>query len=314
MIQVYRGLSELPPERGGVALTIGNFDGVHRGHLAIIRRVLSLARATQAIPTVVTFDPHPQAVLRGQAPSALITPERKVQLLSEAGMARLVTLPFDRALSLVEPEEFIERILVKELGVKAVVVGSNFRFGHFARGDISMLRAYGRRLGYTFQTVRILEANGRRISSTEIRHALGEGDIAWATLALGRPHVVPGTVVAGAGRGRRRLGFPTANLEPPPGFCLPQLGIYAAYLHHGGRRQPCAVSVGTNPTYGANPISVEAHVLDFEGDLCGQNVALELVTRLRPEKTFASEEALTEAIASDVAAVRRLLMARETQG
>ncbi len=312
-MDVYRGLPQLPPVRDAVALTIGNFDGVHRGHLAIIRRVLSLARATRAIPTVVTFDPHPQAVLRGQAPPTLVTPERKIELLSEAGVAQLVMLPFDRALSLVEPEEFIERVLVKELAARAIVVGSNFRFGHLARGDVSMLRTHGARLGYSFQAVRVLETNGQRISSTEIRHALGEGDIAWATLALGRPHAIPGKVVRGAGRGRRRLGFPTANVEPPPGFCLPQLGIYAAYLHHAGRRLPCAVSVGTNPTYGRNPISVEAHVLDFEDDLCGRNVALELVTRLRPEETFASEEALIEAIASDVAHVRRLLRGREME-
>jgi riboflavin kinase/FMN adenylyltransferase len=313
-MDVYRELSELPPGRDGVALTIGNFDGVHRGHLAIIRRVLSLAQATHAIPTLVSFDPHPQAVLRGQAPPTLVTPERKIQLLSEAGIGQLIMLPFDRALSLVEPEEFIERILVKELGARAVVVGSNFRFGHHARGDTSMLEEFGKRLGYSFQAVRVLEANGRRISSTEIRRALGEGDIAWATLALGRPHVIPGTVVRGAGRGARRLGFPTANLEPPPGFCLPQLGIYAGYLHHDGRRLPSAVSVGTNPTYGQNPVSVEAYVLDFEADLRGRSVALEIVTRLRPEQTFASEKALAEAIASDVAQVRRLLRPPEAEG
>ena len=169
------------------------------------------------MPPVVTFDPHPQQVLRGAGPPALVTPERKVELLASTGIDRLVVLPFDRALSLVEPEDFVERILLTELRAKAVVVGANFRFGHFARGDTAMLRSMGRRLGFAFESVKLAELEGRHLSSTEVRKAIAEGDLRWAAKALGRPYAIQGFVVRGAGRGQRLLGYPTANLEPAPG-------------------------------------------------------------------------------------------------
>lgn len=305
-MKVVRGLGELPGRRRPAAVTIGNFDGVHRGHLAIVRRLLARARAAGAVPTVVTFDPHPQLVLRGQAPPALVTFERKLELLAEAGIGEVVVLAFDRAFSMVEPEEFVERILVGELGAAAVVVGSNFRFGHFARGDATMLRTFGRRLGFSFEGVRLTELDGRRVSSTEIRRALAEGDLRWAAKGLGRPHRMPGRIVKGKGRGRG-LGFPTANLEPPPGMCLPRLGIYAGRLLNGGRALPSAISVGTRPTFGDGDVTIEAYVLDFEEDLYGREAEIELVARLRDELAFATPDALAEAMAADVAEIRRLL-------
>ncbi|HMC07862.1 MAG TPA: bifunctional riboflavin kinase/FAD synthetase [Actinomycetota bacterium] len=304
---VFRGLGELPPEQDPVALTIGNFDGVHLGHRAILDRLAAHASAVGGRPTVLTFDPHPQAVLRGHAPLALVTAERKLELLEEAGVARVVVLPFDRPLSLVEPESFVTDVLVGKLGVRAVVVGANFRFGHRARGDTPMLASMGEALGFSFEAVPMSELDGRRLSSTEIRNAIGACDLAWSNRALGRPHRVPGRIVRGRGRGVG-LGFPTANLEAPHGFCLPGLGIYAGYLLVEGQRLVSAISVGTNPTYGeGNPVTLEAYALDFTGDLYGEEGEVEFSAHLRPERAFATEADLAEAIEGDVAEVRRLL-------
>ena len=303
-MRVVRGTEDDP--RIPTAVTVGNFYAVHKGHQLLIRRVQRHARELDALATVVTFEPHPQKVLRGIGPPGLCTAEGKLRLLEEAGVEQVVILEFTPELSRVEPEEFIERILVKELGVKAIVVGSDFRFGRYARGDVTMLRSYGRKLGYLFEAARMAKADGQTISSTAIRHALAEGDVKWAAKALGRPYRLPGKVVRGSGRGRQ-LGFPTANLNPPPEVCVPGAGIYAGYTLNAGRRRPSAISVGTNPTFGENPLSVEAFVIDFEGYLYGQDVEFEFTTRLRDHVAFPSVEALNEAIAQDVEEVRRIL-------
>ena len=236
-----------------------------------------------------------------------MTAARKLELLEEAGVARVVVLPFDRALSLVEPESFVKDVLVGELGVRAVVVGANFRFGHKARGDTSMLASMGEALGFSFEAVPMSELDGRRLSSTEIRKAVAGCDLAWANRALGRPHRVPGRIVRGKGRGVG-LGFPTANLEAPDGFCLPGIGIYAGYLLVEGQRLVSAISVGTNPTYGeGSPVTLEAFALDFDGDLYGEEGEIEFSAYLRPERAFATEGDLVKAIEGDVAEVRRVL-------
>lgn len=295
------------PAETPTAVTIGNFYCVHRGHQSLIRRVKKRARELDALATVVTFEPHPQKVLRGIGPPGLVTPEGKLALLDEAGVDQVVILDFTPELSRVEPEEFIERILVKELGVKAIIVGSDFRFGRYARGDVTMLKSFGRRLGFLFEPARMAEAEGQTISSTAIRHALAEGDVRWAAKALGRPYRLPGKVVHGAGRGKG-LGFPTANLNPPAEICVPGAGIYAGYTIDQGRKRPSAISVGTNPTFGQNPLSVESFVIDFEGDLYGHDVEFEFTARLRDHIAFPSVEALNEAIANDVEEARRILL------
>lgn len=288
------------------SVTIGNFYAVHRGHRSLIRKVRARAVQLQAVPTVVTFEPHPQQILRGVAPPGLVTAEEKLRLLAEAGIEQVVIMEFTKELSMVEPEEFIERILVKELGVRAVVVGRDFRFGRFARGDVTMLRTFGRRLGFVFEGARMTEIKGQRVSSTAIRHALTEGDVRWAAAALGRPYRLPGRVVQGTGRGKV-LGYPTANLNPSPAVCLPGEGIYAGYTHVEGKALPSAISVGTNPTFGDNPLSVEAFVLDYDGDLYGQEVEFEFVEWIREHVAFSGPEELHDAIEADVAQVRRLL-------
>ena len=306
-MRVYRGIPEMPPTPEPPAVTIGNFDGVHLGHRAIIERLLAQAKAAGALPTVLTFDPHPQAVLRGHPPLTLTTPEHKLRLLDEAGVSLVLVMPFDRALSLVEPEAFVEEVLVKALGVRAVVVGENFRFGHKARGDTTMLASLGDSRGFAFEAAPMTVLEGRPVSSTKVREAIAACDIAWANKALARLHRVPGRVVRGKGRGVG-LGFPTANIEPPEGYCLPGLGIYAGYLIVGHQRLVSAISVGTNPTYGSdNPVTLEAYALDFEGDLYGEEGEIEFAAWLRPERAFPSGVELAAAIQADVAEVRRLL-------
>lgn len=308
-------LVRMPGEAAGTptVVTIGNFYAIHKGHRALITKVRKRAEelsaepsARQVLATVLTFEPHPQQVLRGEAPAGLVTPEEKLHRLEEAGIDQTVILEFTKELSRMEPEDFIERILVKDLGVKAIIVGSDFRFGRFARGDVTMLRSFGRQLGFVMEGSRMSEVGGRTISSTAIRHALAEGDVKWAAAALGRPYVLSGKVVHGAGRGHG-LGFPTANLKPALGVCVPGAGIYAGHTIVEGRRLVSAISVGTNPTFGENPLSVEAFVLDYSGDLYGQDVAFEFNARLRDHVAFANVEALNKAIAGDVEQVRRLL-------
>lgn len=308
-MRIYKGLEQLPRRRPASILSVGNFDGVHRGHLATFRRMFRHSTRLDAATTVLTFDPHPQEVLHGEAPARLVTLERKLELLDEVGIDQTVIITFDKALSQVEPEDFIARVLVKELRAKMIVAGANWRFGRMARGDATMLRHLGGQLGFTFEPVRLIEFQGRRVTSTQIRHAIGEGDLAWGNRALGRPFQLPGKVVLGAGRGKE-LGFPTANLQIEPSMCIPAIGIYAGYLLISSLRLQAAISVGTNPTFGENPLSVEAFALDFEGDLYGMEVELEFNARIRDEMTFPDEKSLVEAVEGDVASVRRLLRGR----
>jgi riboflavin kinase / FMN adenylyltransferase len=307
-LKVYRGTEELVKgDRAPAAVTVGNFYAVHRGHQALIRRVRARALWLGARSTVVTFEPHPQKILRGYAPPALVTPEGKLELLNMTGLDQVVILEFTPELSKVEPEEFIERILVGEINAKAIVVGSDFRFGRFARGDVTMLRSFGRKLGYAFETARMAEFGGQRISSTAIRHALEEGDVKWAGRALGRPYRLSGRVVPGSARGQQILGFPTANLEPVEGVCIPASGIYAGHALHNRQKHRAAISIGTNPTFGENPLSVEGYLLDFSGDLYGHEISFDFASRIRDHVAFEGPEALNEAIRADVREVRRTL-------
>lgn len=288
------------------AVTIGNFYAIHKGHQSLIRKVRARAQQLGVVPTVLTFEPHPQQVLRGVAPPGLVTAEEKLRRLEEAGIEQVVILAFTPELSQVEPEDFIQQVLIDRLRARAVVVGRDFRFGRYARGDVTMLRTFGRRLGFVFEGARMTEVRGQRVSSTAIRHALAEGDVRWAAAALGRNYRVPGKVVHGSGRGKD-LGYPTANLNPSASVCLPGDGIYAGFTHVDGQAHPSAISVGTNPTFGDNPLSVEAFVLDYQGDLYEREVEFEFVRWLREHVAFDSADALRAAIDNDVVEVRKTL-------
>jgi riboflavin kinase/FMN adenylyltransferase len=282
-VKVARSVEEL--ERRPRAVAIGTFDGVHRGH----RRVIDTVRETGLTPTVLTFDPHPRLVFGNQV-ELLATLDRRLELLSDAGVEETLVLEFTLELARHEPEEFAEAVL-RAIGAEVVVAGESFRFGHLRRGDLALLRS----LGFETRPVPVLEG----VSSTAIRHLLHEGRTAEAAPLLGRPPEVDGLVVSGDERGGT-LGFPTANLRVDPSLLVPAFGIYAG----AARGNRAAVSIGTNPHYGGEERRIEAFLLDFEGDLYGQRLVVELWERLRDEQVFDSEQALVDQIARDVERAR----------
>ena len=287
MIVAYAPGELEPAER---AVAIGTFDGVHRGH----RAVIDAAKATGLRSAVVTFRPHPRLVL-GYEVELLATFERRLELLEDAGPDDLLVVDFTLELSRIPPEEFVRRTL-EPLGTRIVVAGEGFRFGSGRRGDLDLLR----RLGMDVRPVPLLED----ISSSRIRELLRAGEVKAAAALLDRPHELSGTVVAGDQRGGT-LGFPTANLAVDSDLLVPAHGIYAAEAVVGpGRRHRAAVSIGVNPHYGGAERRIEAYLLDFDGDLYGHRVALEFWAWLRPERAFTSEAELVGQIALDVDATR----------
>lgn len=299
---------------GPSVVTVGFFDGVHRGHRAVLGRTAEIARERGLASIAVTFDRHPREVLTpGREPRLLTTVERRASLIAETGIDVLVVLGFTEELSRWSAEEFIRRVLVESLHVEHVVMGADFTFGHGAKGNVEMLVGGGPRHGFTVESVGFLEVDGRRVSSSSIRRALGEGDLDWPLRALGRRYVVDGTVVPGAGRGHG-LGYPTANLRTWPRLLLPGGGIYAGRAEVDGVRRLAAIDVGTNPTFGVEPLHVEAYLLDFDGDLVGQEMAVEFWARLRDEERFDTSEALADVMAGDVRRTRELVPPLEGSG
>lgn len=310
-MRVWRDLTEVPDDLGRTVVTVGNFDGLHRGHQHVVQRARAAA-ATADVDTVVavTFDPHPMAVLRpDHAPSMLTTISQRADLLAEAGVDDVLAIGFTREIAAWSPEEFIQRILVDALHATVVVVGANFRFGHRASGDVATLAAAGETHDFTVDAV-ALDGGPQVWSSTYIRTCLAEGDVSGAAEALGREFAVTGTVVQGDQRGRG-LGYPTANVPVEAGCAVPADGVYAGWLRRADASEslPAAISVGTNPTFaGERARSVEAHVLDREDlDLYGRTVQIGFVERIRGMTRFDSVAQLCEAMAEDVARTRELL-------
>ena len=303
----WRGLEDVPSGWGRCVVTIGAFDGLHRGHQVIINRLVERAREVGQPAVLVTFDPHPSEVIRaGSHPAALTTVRRKAELAEELGVDVFCVLPFTKGFSRLSPLAFAHDILVDRLHASAVVVGQNFRFGVRAAGDIDTLREAGERFGFVAEGVDIVSDGGTRFSSTAIRALVAAGDVAAAAIALGRPHRVEGVVVRGDARGRE-IGYPTANLEPTPYAAIPADGVYAGWLRRHGESLPAAISVGTNPTFAGTQRRVEAYVLHFRGDLYGEHLALDFVNRLRGQERFEDLEALTDQITLDVRATAQLL-------
>jgi riboflavin kinase/FMN adenylyltransferase len=280
---VAHGVDELAARTRTVA--IGSFDGVHRGH----RRVLDTAGAVGATTTVVTFWPHPRLVL-GNHVELLSTLERRLELLESAGIDEVLVVNFTPAVAALSPQQFADDVL-RRIGTETIVVGENFRFGRAAAGDAESLD----RLGFDVRPVPLLDG----VSSTRIRTLLRDGDVVGAAQLLGRPAELDGTVVLGDQRGGT-LGYPTANLATPPELLVPAYGIYAGAAR--GRR--AAISIGVNPHYAGEERRIEPHLLDFEGDLYGQRLVVELWLRLRDERAFGSEAELVAQIAQDVEATR----------
>jgi len=312
---VYRwyGLADVPSGWGECVATIGVFDGVHRGHQRIIGRAEQIARAGNLPFVVITFDPHPDEVVRpGSHPPDLTSARRMAGLLAGLGADALCVLPFTVEFSRLSPDEFVRMVLSERLHAAAVVVGENFRFGHKAAGDVPLLVQLGEKYDFTAEGVPLLVDDGVTISSSYIRERLAVGDVAAAARALGRPHRVEGVVVRGHMRGRA-LGFPTANLETPPHTATPADGVYAGWLASldldGAEtsRWPAAISVGTNPTFGAGDRTVEAYALDRDDlDLYGVHAAIDFAAWLRGTERFESVEALVAQMREDVIQARTL--------
>jgi riboflavin kinase/FMN adenylyltransferase len=306
-MDVLKGLSALPPGAARTSVTIGFFDGVHRGHQAVIGRMVEVGRARGLAPVAVTFDRHPREVFApGTEPRLLTTLERKASLVAALGVEALLVLEFTEEFSRWSAEEFVGRVLGEGLNAEHAVIGSNFTFGYRATGNLSVLADLGTACGFSVEGVALLKLDGRPVSSSSIRQSLAGGDLEWPTEALGRRFVLDGTVVPGAGRGRR-LGYPTANLEVPARMQLPGEGVYAGRAFVDEEAYVAAINVGTNPTFGGEPLHVEAFLVDFEGDLRGRAVGLEFWDRLRDERRFDSGEGLAAQIAADVEATRRLV-------
>jgi riboflavin kinase / FMN adenylyltransferase len=291
-------------------VTIGNFDGVHRGHHVLLRRTVDTGRDRDLRSVVVTFEPHPAAVLRpGSEPPRLQTLDDRIEALAATEVDLVVVLPFTRELSALTPREFVERVLVEGLGVARVVVGTNFRFGHRAAGDVVTLVEVGEDHGFETEAVTLLELGDAAVSSSQIRTALRVGDVERAAGWLGRPYTLRGTVVRGDGRGRT-IGVPTANLAVDPDVLVPADGVYAGRVEHGGRRYDAVTNVGVRPTFDGVTRSIEAHVLDASPDLYGESLTVAFEARIRGEQRFDGPDELVARIRLDIEEARQVLAAR----
>lgn len=303
--------SRLPPEVEGTVVTVGTFDGVHRGHRAVLREIEERARSRELRSVLVTFDRHPLTVVRPEeAPPLLTTPDEKKEILAQSGLDYVAFLPFTRSLSLYEPEEFVERVLVDRFRVRELVVGYDHGFGRSRSGDAATLRTMGRALGFQVDVVPEVTAEGDSVSSTQIRRALEDGDVEEAARGLGRPYSIQGPVVHGQGRGKD-LGFPTANLQPPEGGkLLPAAGIYAVRASLHSEIREGLLHLGPRPTFAGSPPSLELYLLDFDRDIYGERVRVDFLTRLREILPFGSAAELVAQMREDREDARAFFDAR----
>lgn len=292
-----------------VALTIGVFDGVHRGHQALIGQVIRRGQALAGQSVVLTFFPHPRAVLAPDAPVSEITPvAEKLALIAGLGVDTVATLEFTRELSLLSAEAFID-LLLAHLNLKELWVGPDFALGHRRSGTVDRLTEIGSKRSFSVHTLQPVDIDGERASSSRVRALIAGGEVEQATWLLGRYPRLSGTVVVGERRGRT-LGFPTANLSLPATALLPANGIYAVLAEIGGVRYQAVASIGVRPTFGSGARLVEVHILDFNRMIYGEQLVVDIVKRLRDEVRFPNVDALVEQMHSDVADARRELAAR----
>ncbi len=310
VVQRWRGLDAVPSDWGRCVLTIGVFDGVHRGHQALIGTTVTKARELGLPSLLMTFDPHPAEVVHpGSHPAELTTLRRKAEIIEQLGVDAFLVLPFTPQLAAVEAESFVHDVLVERLHAAGIVVGQNFHFGHRGAGSVQLLEQLGHRFGYVTQGLGLISeaVESVPVSSTYVRSCVAAGDMAAAAVALGRPHRVEGFVVHGDGRGGAQLGYPTANLDVEPHAAVPADGIYAGWFVLGTRRSPAAISIGSNPTFSGQVRTVEAFVLDEGGNFYGRRVALDFVERLRGQVKYDSVDDLIAQIGRDVDRTRGIL-------
>ncbi len=309
LVILIENVRDFPARARGAFVTVGNFDGVHRGHQALLARLRAKADAAGAPALAITFDPHPATLLRpAEAPVPLVWPEREVELLYEAGATEVGVFRTGRWLLDLSAREFFDRVIREQLGARGLVEGPNFAFGHDRRGDVEVLREWCAAEGIDFEVVEGTRIDGELVSSTRIRRALGAGAVEEASRLLGRPHRIRGVVGRGAGRGAG-LGFPTANLVEIDTL-IPLDGVYAARAFVDGRGPafPAACNIGPNPTFGEQHRKVEAHLLGFSGDLGRRRIELDLLKRLRDTRGFSGPDELLRQVRADVEETRRVCL------
>jgi riboflavin kinase/FMN adenylyltransferase len=304
-MRIVRGLESYRADTRPTAVALGVFDGVHLAHRAILTTAVSGARAADVSALACTFDRHPAEILQpDRAPAPITTLDERLGLIAETGVEATIVLHFTRELAAVEPEAFVKEILLGRLRAREVVVGFNHRFGRGARGDARLLETMAESHGFEARVIPPMALDGVPVSSTEIRGMLQRGDVSRAARFLGRPYAIAGTVTAGAGRGRT-LGFPTANIASDRPLLVPT-GVYLGRVSVEGRPRPAVVNVGVRPTFGETSLAIEAHLLNFSGDLYGRPVRLDFLERIRDEKRFGSVDELRAQIERDIAAVREM--------
>lgn len=302
-MKLVRHLEELPADLRGGALTVGNFDGVHRGHAQIIAQLIAAAQRVGGAAVVFTFDPHPVRLLRPDAcPPPLTWTDRKAELLAELGVDAMISYPTDESFLQLSAREFFESIIRKHLAAKAIVEGPNFYFGRGREGDVNLLSEFCEQAGLSLEVVQALQLHGDLVSSSRVRKLIAAGDVETAGDLLTRPYRIRGMVTHGAGRGAK-IGFPTANVDAIDTL-LPAPGVYGGRSHMQGRSWPAAINIGPNPTFSEQRQKVEVHLMDFEGDLYGQPLEVDFDWRVRDVVKFAGTEQLIQQIADDVQAIR----------
>lgn len=304
-MRVFRGFSR--PVPGPTALAIGNFDGVHRGHGALLGRLGDVARQHALPPTVLTFEPHPREFFSpASAPARLTTFREKIELLGEAGVAQAMVCRFDAAFAALSAEQFVERVLVSGLQVRHVIIGDDFRFGKGRTGDFALLQQAGRQHGFAVEAMGSVTVDGERVSSSGVRAALAAGEMEHAARLLGRPYIIDGQVTRGQQLGRQ-WGFPTANLRIRHNP-LPMTGVFAVEVDGLGEMPlPGVANLGIRPTVGGTRPLLEVHLFDFERDIYGAHISVRFVHKLRDEQRFPNFDALKAQIAADAAAARAFI-------
>ncbi|MDO8723920.1 MAG: bifunctional riboflavin kinase/FAD synthetase [Syntrophales bacterium] len=313
-MQVITGTEGIPPEFREAFITIGNFDGVHLGHRLIFQKLIPEARKENRKALLITFVPHPKMLLHPERrPFYLLTTiEEKIKLLEALGLDALILIPFTLEYAQTTAESFILDVLWKNLQVRKIFIGHDYSFGKDKRGNEGMLTAFGKKLGFEVAVINAVATGDTIISSTRIRAAILEGDVKTAAMLLGRPYNVSGTVIEGKRRGAA-LGFPTANIKPNKEL-LPAKGVYAAIVNLEGKRYNGVLSIGLNPTFGDVRLSMEAHLMDFSGDIYGKYVDVLFIERIREERKFPGPEMLSLQIKKDAEEARGILKAYVANG
>lgn len=308
-MQLVEGLDKINGPYKNAVVTIGNFDGVHKGHQALFRMLRDKAGQAGGTSVVITFEPHPARVVGGKSRLPLITMyEQKIELIAASGVDVCLCIPFTKEFAVISAHAFVEDILIKRIGMTAIVVGKDYAFGKNREGNVAFLRKYAETRGFEVTCLEeVPSADGLpRISSTIIRETVGRGDMASAFHLLGRYYQIRGRVVSGRGRGGRSLGFPTANLELADELCPPS-GVYAVYVEYQSERYLGVANIGYSPTFDDHLFTVEVHILEFNRQITGQNIRVDFVKRLRAEKKFSGIDALKIQIQKDIDLAKRLL-------